>query len=191
MNSFVQPAGPTQHPRLPGTPAPAKPKVPGTLTGAAVLTGLAALLGIITLVVTMASGKDMLLSDTADAVGLSTTELANDDGVQYALQQAFDILQSRAVFFTVFSVIFLALLLPLRGGRTWARVTYSICAPISIGLLVYTLLDEGVPSLLKVLDGVNAVAALVALVLVWMGPSNAFNRARKNLKGSHQEFSAA
>lgn len=172
-------------------PTTAKPKVPGTLTGAAVFAGLAGLIGIITLIVTNASGESMLVDTMAKIAGVPSSDIAGDESVQYALQDAFDILQSRAVFFTVFGVIFLALLLPLRVGMTWARIVYSVCAPISIALLVYTLLDEGTPSALKLMDGANALVALVALALIWAGPSNAFSRARKAAKRSHQQAATA
>lgn len=190
MNSYAP--GPTQRPaRLPELPTTAKPKIPGTLTGAAVFAGLAGLIGIITLVVTNASGESMVLDAAAKLAGVPSGDLAGDESVRFALQDAFDILQSRAVFFTVFGVIFLALLLPLRLGMTWARVVYSVCAPMSIALLVYTLLDEGVPTPLKLMDAANAVAAVVALVLIWAGPSNAAGRARKAAKRSDQQLATA
>ena len=189
MNSYAP--GPTQRPArlpdLPATPRSAKPKLPGTLTGAAVFAALAGLIGIITLIVTNAAGESMVLDAAAKLAGVPSSDLAADESVQFALQDAFDILQSRAVVFAVFGVIFLALLLPLRLGITWARVVYTVCAPISVALLVYSLIDEGVPSALKLMDGADAVAALVALVLIWTGPSNAFNRARKAAKRSHQQ----
>jgi hypothetical protein len=168
-------------------PTTAKPEVPGTLTGAAVFAGLAALIGFITLIVTNASGESMVLDTAAKMAGVPAGDLAGDESVQFALQDAFDILQSRAVFFTVFGAIFLALLIPLRLGMTWARIVYTVCAPISIALAVYTMLDEGVPSALKLMDGANALAALVALALIWAGPSNAFSRARKAAKRSDQQ----
>ncbi|TDP94889.1 hypothetical protein [Labedaea rhizosphaerae] len=190
MNSYAP--GPTQRPaRLPELPTTTRPKIPGTLTGAAVFAGLAGLIGILTLVVTNASGESMVLDAAAKLAGVPSSELAGDESVQFALQDAFDILQSRAVFFAVFGVIFLALLLPLRLGMTWARIVYSICAPISLALLVYTLLDEGVPAALKLMDAANALAALVALVLIWAGPSNAVSRARKAAKRSDQQALAA
>jgi len=78
----------------------------------------------------------------------------------------------------------------MRLGMTWARVLFNIFALQAIALLTYTLTDE-VPTMLKILGGVNAAAALVAIVLVWLGPSNAFNRARKAYNKARKQFSPA
>ncbi|MCP3804820.1 hypothetical protein NLX83_36695 [Allokutzneria sp. A3M-2-11 16] len=152
---------------------PEAPQVPKTLLYGALSAAASALTGIITAAVIMTIGPSLLVASMGLDTSGDVTELADAAG--------YEILWNRAVFWLIFAGIFLALVASLRIGQTWARVLYSLFVPLMGWLLVWDMMDA-TPTLTKVLNGFNLGFAVVAVVLVWLGPSNAYVKARKQFR---------
>ncbi|MCG5216767.1 hypothetical protein [Streptosporangium sp. KLBMP 9127] len=165
----------------------ADPRTPGTLKSGVILIVVAALSGIGALVVILSGGKEMLrpvLDEILKRELAGTGVGAGDLGgalVEAALADAYGTLAARGYIFTFVGVIFLLLAAFIWGRRNWARITFSIFSLIGLGLWLLDLADDG-PGILKALDGVALVATLVAIVLIWLGPSNRAVRARKEAR---------
>ena len=62
------------------------------------------------------------------------------------------------------------------------RLGLTILLPVAAGAWGLNAADSGVPGLIRGLDGLAAVLAVVALVLVWLPSNNRYARERKALR---------
>lgn len=164
------------------TPARAgKPRTPKTLICSTVFLVLAGAVSIASATVILLFGRQLLTDyvagDVHVVIGMPTGHRSDGPMVDL-LSQPNTILQNRAYFWIAFAVVYLALAIPVRYGKTWARVLVSIVFPLFSGLSVYDMLDS-VPPLLRVLDAGTIICAGLAVVLMWWGPSNSYQRLRR------------
>lgn len=149
---------------------------PGMLTATVAASSLGALCAFASALITFADGRSLLSS----SLGLGPAgagALANS-----VLDDAYSTLKSRAIIALVAVVITAALTIAARGGRTGARVGLTIMLPLAAGAWVLNAADSGVPGVIGAPDGVAAVLAIIALVLVWLPPNNRYARERKVLR---------
>lgn len=153
--------------------------MPKTLTFGALSAALSAVVAIAAAIVIYTIG-DSLLTDllNAQSGAAFSVDQAKEAGASL-INNPFDILQNRAGFWIAVAVTQLALVPSLRLGQTWARICFPIFSLGGAALRVYDMTDDGIPTLLKVLDGAGIAFTLVAIVLVWLGPSNRYVKARK------------
>jgi hypothetical protein len=147
---------------------------PSTLTATVLVSALGAFCAFMSALITFADGRTLLNS----SLDLGPGALANS-----ALDAAYSTLESRAIVALVTVVIVVALTIAVRGGRTGVRIGLTIMLPVAAVTWVINVVDNGVPGLLRGLDGAAVVLAVIALVLVWLGPNNRFARDRKALRG--------
>lgn len=157
--------------------------VSGTLaTGVAAIV-VAALCGLGALVVTLAGGKEMLrgvldeLLRTRYGLSGDSTRL-RDTVVDLAIEQAYGTMVARAYLFGGVAVVFLLLGVAVWARRNWARIVFTVVAPLAALLWLRDLTDVNVTAL-HLLDVVALTAVLVALVTIWLGPSNRSVRTAK------------
>jgi hypothetical protein len=146
---------------------------PSTLTALVLVSALGAFCALISAVITFVDGKSLLTS----SLGLGTGSLADS-----AVDAAYTTLKSRAIIALVTVVIVLVLTIAARGGRTGVRIGLTIMLPVAAATWVINVVDSGVPALLRGLDGVAVVVAIVGLFLVWLRPNNRYARERKALR---------
>jgi hypothetical protein len=155
----------------------------GTLTAGVFLVIVAALCGLTTLVLTLTGGKEMLRGVLEDVLktrfGVSTQAGGVGSGlIDSALVDAYATLTTRAYFFTFIAVVFLLLAVFMWSRRNWARIAFVVFALAGLGMWLLDLSDDG-PTSLHIVDGVAIGATLVALVMIWLGPSNRAIKAAK------------
>jgi hypothetical protein len=146
---------------------------PSTLTATVLVSSLGAFCALMSAVITFVDGKSLLSS----SLGLGTGALANS-----AVDAAYSTLKSRAIIALVAFVIVVTLIVAARGGRTGVRVGLTIMLPVAAAAWVINVVDSGVPGLLRGLDGVAVLLAVIALFLVWLPPNNRYARERKALR---------
>jgi hypothetical protein len=151
---------------------------PGTLFAAFVASELAAMLVIVSQVLSLAKGKDAIQDSLRDQLGSNAASLANSLFAA-ELDDAYSTLKSRAVVGIVLAVIVLACtLLVLRGGLG-GRITVTVALLLMAGLEIISVGDV-FPSAGKALGTVAIILAPVAIVLMFLPASNAFGRSRKS-----------
>lgn len=164
------------------TYAPTAPvKRPGVLNAGLFTALLSAIAGIAGAVAIFAGGKEMvgkIAGDyLAEQLGFNAGDLSGEmyDAV---IGEAYSSLQFRAGVVVFFGVLVLVAALTVINGSTGGRVFLTIVAPLSIGWYVLVIADLA-PVATKSLGAVSIVAALVAVVLLWLSPVGRFAKARK------------
>jgi hypothetical protein len=150
---------------------------PSLLTATVLVSALGAFCAFMSALITFAEGESLLRS----SLGISSADagaLANS-----VLDSADDTLKSRAIIALVAVVIIVALTIAARGGRTGVRVTLTIMLPVAAAAWIPNAADSGVPGLIRGLDGVAVLLAVIALALIWLPPNNRYARERKALRG--------
>jgi len=146
---------------------------PSTLRATVLVSALGALSAVASALITFADGRSLLSS----SLGLSPADagaLANS-----LLDAAYSTLKSRAIIALVAVVIVVALAIAARGGRTGVRVGLTIALPVAAVVWVLNVADSGVPGLIRGLDGLAVILAVIGLVLLWLPPNNRYARERK------------
>lgn len=151
-----------------------------TLTAAASIGGLGALLGVVWSILLFAGGVGLIRpavqayanQNAGDLV--SSGALSVDDLVNTAYQS----FQSRADIFAVLGVLGLIAAFLVGRAMGWARIVLCVLALGLIGLATVDLTDLS-PGMLKSLDVVTVICMLVAIVCQWLPGSNAAVRMRK------------
>ncbi|MEC3982590.1 hypothetical protein [Amycolatopsis sp. H20-H5] len=157
----------------------ALPRTPRTLSAGVVLLCLSAALSVATAILIFTMGKQILADYLAGEVSASTGAKVSGDELIGDVAAPYDILVNRGYIWSGFAVVYLVLAVPVRFGQLWANVLLSVLAPLFCGLLVWDMLDS-VPILFRSLDAAAIAAAIAALVLIWLGPSNTYRKLRKN-----------
>jgi hypothetical protein len=150
---------------------------PGLLTAALTASGAAALLVILSQVLSFAKGKDAIQDSLRDQLGSQAADLANSLFAA-ELDDAYSTLKSRAVIGIVLAVIVLALTLVARGAAIGARVGLIIALLFMGGLEIVSVGDV-FPSAGKAIGTVAIILVPIAIVLCLLPPVNAFGRSRK------------
>jgi hypothetical protein len=146
---------------------------PSTLTATVLVSALGAFCAFISALITFADGRSLLSS----SLGLGSGALANA-----AVDAAYSTLKARAIIGLVTVVIVVVLAIAARSGRTGVRVGLTIMLPLAAASWAFNVVDSGVPGLLRGLDGVAMILAVVALFLVWLAPNNRYARERKAVR---------
>ena len=149
---------------------------PSTLTTTVLVSALSGFCAFVSALITFADGRSLLSS----SLGLGSADagaMANS-----VLDDAYSTLKSRAIIALVAVVIVGALAVAARGGRTGVRVGLTIMLPVAAVAWVPNAADSGVPGLLRGLDVLAVVLAVIALVLIWLPPNNRYARERKALR---------
>lgn len=172
MNPTYQTPGPARSVR----PGP----VPSTLAAGVGAIVVAAFCGLGTLVLILAGGRRLLagvLDDPLPFEGPAASAAWSGvlDGV---LDDAYGIVLGRAWLSAGVGVVFLLLGAAIWARRNWARVVFTIIAPIGALLWLRDLADVNVATV-HVLDAIAVGTTLAALIAVWLGPSNRSVRAAK------------
>lgn len=172
----------------PSPPAPRGPiKRPKSLVVAVFCIGLAAVCGIANLIYSLTSGKEALQpyldQELADLAGVKSVEALHQTGIyQTAFDAAYDGLLAGAYVITFFAAVYAISALLIVMGLNWARITWVVLSVIGLFFLLLNVLDPGVPTPLNLMDGTAIICLLLALVLVWVGGSNAYFKARKQAR---------
>jgi len=149
---------------------------PSTLRATVLVSALGAFCAFVSALITFTDGRSLLSS----SLGLGPADggaLANS-----LLDAAYSTLESRAIISLVTVVVIVALTIAVRGGRTAARIGLTIMLPVAAATWVINAADSGVPGLLRGLDGLATVLAIIAVVLIWLPPNNRYARERKALR---------
>ncbi|WP_214105714.1 hypothetical protein [Acrocarpospora catenulata] len=180
------PQYPQQGQQYPGTqpPAgyPAPPagpvKTPVALLIAMAATALVTLSTLLSAVITLVQGEELVREYARELAGITEgSELAGL--LDAALAEANSILQSHAYIWIFFGVVFAALLaLGLRTGATWARIVFTVLAPIA-ALLGLRDMADGIADILVLFGLLIAVDSLIALVAFWLPGVGRYAKARK------------
>ena len=168
--------------RPPGHARPANPgSVSGTLGVGVGAIFVAAFCGLGTLILTFAGGKELLrgvLDDLLRSQGLAASAALRGSAVELVLDEAYEILVSRAYLFAVVAAVFLLLGATIWARRNWARIIFTIVALPAAALWLRSLSDVNIPTV-HILDAVALAAVALALVTIWLRPSNRSFRAAK------------
>ncbi|WP_440072216.1 hypothetical protein [Streptosporangium sp. OZ121] len=161
----------------------APPAPPKALLVATVCIVLVAVSALLSAVVALTTGKESL---RAYAQGLLDSELnsgldSSGTLLDIVVDEAFGALQTRAYVWIFFAVAFLALLLPIRKGSTWARVLLTL---LGLGAMFMGLRDTAdmVSPLLGMLGIVILLGTLVAAFTWWLPSVNRYAKARKRMR---------
>ena len=174
MNSYGQGVRPRQ-PATDQAWADGPARRPAVLTAAVVLAVLSAVayLTFVVLALTTIAPR-MILAE----LGLPDAEL---DALATALRESeeYQPYVVRSVTLGLFAVVILATVFAMRSAATWARVLFTVVAPLAAGVAALGMLDEDSAPVLTALQGAGVVLPLVVLVLVWLPASNAYARSRR------------
>jgi hypothetical protein len=149
---------------------------PSTLRATVLVSALGALCAFMSALITFVDGRSLLSS----SLGLGSANAGSL--ASSALDGAYSTLKSRAIIALVAVVIVVALTIAARGGRTGVRVGLTIMLPVAAVMWVINVADSGVPGLLRGLDGVAVIFAVIALFLIWLPANNSYARERKALR---------
>jgi hypothetical protein len=165
-----------QQSRWPETQDDREIRRPALLTATVLVSALGALCALISALITFTEGKSLLSS----SLGIGPADagaLANS-----VLDSAYNTIKSRAIIALVAVVIIVALTIAARGARTGVRVALTIMLPVAAVAWIPNAADSGVPGLIRGLDGVAILLAVIALALIWLPPNNRYARERKALR---------
>ncbi|WP_440104383.1 hypothetical protein [Streptosporangium sp. H16] len=154
------------------------PRRPGTLLAATLATAVAAASMLSSAAVSLIAGRSLLRSYVRDELGVEVGSDAVGSVVDTAVEAAFGSLQARAYVWLLLAVIFVLLLLPVRDGRTWARVVLSVLTPVVVLLGLRDLTDMVSP-ITGFLAALATLGALLAVVTCWLPATNRYVRTRK------------
>ena len=151
-----------------------------TLTMAASIGSLGALLGVVWGILLLAGGKGLIKPAVEAYTNQNAGDLVSSGllGVDDAVDAAYQAFQSRADMFLVLGVLGLITAFLVVKAIGWARIVLCVLALGIIGLAGVDLTDLS-PGALKALDAVMAICMLVAVVCQWLPGSNAAVRSRK------------
>jgi hypothetical protein len=150
---------------------------PGILTAALAASGLAGLLVIISQVMSITTGKDLIQDSLREQLGPDLAGLAASLAL-VELDDAYTTLKTRGVLGIVLALIVLLFtVLALRGG-IGPRVTLTIMLVLMAGLMIISVRDV-FPSFGKAAGTAAIILAPVAIILMFMPAANAFAKARK------------
>ncbi|MEU8386323.1 hypothetical protein [Streptosporangium sp. NPDC048865] len=155
-----------------------EPRRPGTLLAATLATAVTAASMLASAAVSLVAGRSLLRDYVHEELGVEAGSEAVGAVVDTAVEAAFGSLQARAYVWLFLAAILVLLLLPVRGGRTWARVVLSVLAPAVVLLGVRDLTDMVSP-VTGALAALATLGALLAVVTCWLPASNRYARARK------------
>ena len=153
-------------------------KKPAMLTAAVAVSTLTALLVIISQVLSLATGRDVLKNSLTDALGASTAELAGQL-FKAELDDAYSTLQTRAILGIIAAVLVLLFTFLARRGSVGPRITLALVLLLTAGLTLVSVRDV-FPSAGKAMGGVAMLLAVVAIVLLFLPPVNQYAQARKS-----------
>jgi FtsH-binding integral membrane protein len=154
------------------------PKKPAMLTAALAVSALTALLVIISQVLSLATGRDVIKDSLTDALGASTADLAGQL-FKAELDDAYSTLQSRAILGIIGAALVLLFTFLARRASVGPRVTLTVVLLITAGLTVVSVRDV-FPSAGKAMGGAAIALAVVAIVLLFLPPVSEYDRARKS-----------
>ncbi len=140
----------------------------------ALVAGAVSLLGAILL---MTGATDAVMAQAAADLGVdpATLTAATSPG---DFDSAANILHSRALIAIVISVVVLLLALAARNAATWARLVLTLALLASVGLS-FVVVRNVAPTATKLLDIVAILLSLGAVVVLFLGPTNRYARARR------------
>jgi hypothetical protein len=157
-----------------GRPAPTPPS---TVKGAFLVYVLAAALSVVTLALTLTSDAwnqaIAAAGDSVDTSGMSEQSLINTAKTVVI------------VISVVFILLYLFFAMKMRAGRNWARIVLTVLSALSILSAVRSSASVTVNGQAFAVGGsqligwVGAILAVVAIVLMYMGASNAYFTASK------------
>jgi hypothetical protein len=150
---------------------------PLLLRATVLISALGAFCAFMSALITFAEGESLLRS----SLGISPADagaLANS-----VLDTADNTLKSRAIIALVAVVIIVALTIAARSGRTGVRVALTIMLLVAAAAWIPNAADTGVPGLIRGLDSVAVLLAVIALAMIWLPPNNRYARERKALRG--------
>ena len=149
--------------RPPGPPPGPPPAVPATLDAAWWLVIANAVIGIVGLAYTVTHRDEIIdrIMQRRD-IDLALARTAANVGITLAV-----------VFGIGFAIFYIFLAMKMRSGRNWARVTLTVFLGLGVlGGLTNVTGDN--PALSKGLGGLALIVDVIALVLIWLRPSNEF-----------------
>jgi hypothetical protein len=150
---------------------------PGVLTSAVAASVLAALLVIVSQIMSIATGESLIQDALREQAGSAAADLANSV-FQAEIADAYSTLQSRAILGIVFaSLVLLFAALALRGGLG-ARITLAVVLVLMAGVTIISVGDI-FPAFGKAAGTVAILLAPVAIVLLFLPAANRYSRARK------------
>ncbi|GAA0914990.1 hypothetical protein [Nonomuraea longicatena] len=172
----------SQYAYAPAQVQPQKPALPGTLKAGAILVLLAGVAGVGSLLANLVGGKELLREAVAGALarefGDSPASLVEGPMMDFALEEAQGVVTARTSVLGFVGVLFLIFGSFIWARMNWARITVIPFALIAFLMWLIDVVDD-VPAIFRILDATGMLAMLVALVIVWLPPSNRAFRARK------------
>lgn len=183
-------------PGMPPSPPPGwSPRpapVPSSgLTGTALLavacTVLAAVVSVVNGVLVLVNGRSMLEDIVVDVVrdqfGEDTAATLDpsvfDSEAQTALDNAYDILQTRAIIWITVAVLAIGFVIPMYFGMNWARITLTAVLPVGSIWLIVNVVDA-MPAISTTLAGVSLGLTALAILMYWLPPTNSYMRWRRD-----------
>ena len=160
-----------------------KPRRPGTLLAVTLATAVTAVSMLSSAAFSLIEGRSLLRSYVSDELGFEADSEAVGSVVDTAVEAAFGSLQARAYVWLFLAAILVLLLLPVRDGRTWARVVLSVLTPVVVLLGLRDLTDMVSP-ITGLLAALAVLGVLVALVACWLPATNRYVRTRKQARQS-------
>jgi len=154
-------------------PVPSRPLTATLAFSGALLAGLFTVLGAVLLIVT---AKDTAKQAAADLLGVDPSDIGSD--FDSDLDTAAHTLVVRGILGLISGALVIAVALALRNAALWARIVETV-------LLVGGLCTNGLvlrdvaPAATKGLDIAAVLVSLVAVVLMFLPPTNAYAAARK------------
>jgi hypothetical protein len=153
-------------------------KKPGLVTASVAVAALSAFLVIISQVISLATGKDLLKDSLRDALGASAADLAGQL-FQAELDDAYGTLKSRAILGIIGALLVLLFAFLARKASIGARVTLALMLLITAGLTIVSVRDI-FPSAGKAMGGAAIALSVVAIVLLFLPAVNQYERTRKS-----------
>ncbi|MER5651015.1 hypothetical protein [Streptosporangium sp. NPDC002524] len=156
---------------------------PGTLLAATLGAAVAAVAMLSSAAVSLIAGRSLLRSYLSDELGFEAGSEAVSSLVDTAVEAAFGPLQARAYVWLFPAAVLVLLLLPVRDGRTWARVVLSVLTPVVVLLGLRDLTDMVSP-ITGLLAALAVLGALLAVLTCWLPATNRYVRTRKQARRS-------
>lgn len=151
-----------------------------TLTMAASIGGLGALLGVVWGVLLLVGGKGLIRPAVEAYANQNAGDLVSSGAVSVddLVDTAYQTFQSRADMFLVLGVLGLIMAFLVGTAKGWARIVLCVLGLGIVGVAGVDLTDVS-PGSLKALDVVMMICMIAAIVCQWLPGSNAAVRGRK------------